>query len=112
MDYHQNARLTVHSREQLAKMVVEQGLTKKVAAMAFQSVTTVAVKAALDVGGMSMWMSVCRVPLSGACVGTSCAASGRPNEAKKNTIATGKERPLIERDLCGISVSRMVINAQ
>ena len=25
MDYHQNARLTIHSREQLAKMVVEQG---------------------------------------------------------------------------------------
>jgi transposase InsO family protein len=35
MDYHQNARLTVHSREQLAKMVVEQGRTKKAAASAF-----------------------------------------------------------------------------
>jgi transposase len=35
MDYHQNARLTVHSREQLAKMVVEQGRTKKAAAAAF-----------------------------------------------------------------------------
>ncbi|MDR3725150.1 MAG: IS481 family transposase [Terracidiphilus sp.] len=36
MDYHQNARLTIHSREQLAKMVVEQRLTKKVAASAFR----------------------------------------------------------------------------
>jgi hypothetical protein len=25
MDYHQNARLTRHSREQMAKMVIEQG---------------------------------------------------------------------------------------
>ena len=35
MDYHQNARLTIHSREQLAKMVVEQGGTLKAAADAF-----------------------------------------------------------------------------
>ena len=35
MDYHQNARLTVHSRERLAKMVVEQGDTLKAAAAAF-----------------------------------------------------------------------------
>jgi transposase InsO family protein len=35
MDYHQNARLTTHSREQLAKMVVEQGCTKQAAAVAF-----------------------------------------------------------------------------
>jgi transposase InsO family protein len=35
MDYHQNARLTIHSREQLAKMVVERGCTLKVAAAAF-----------------------------------------------------------------------------
>jgi len=35
MDYHQNARLTIHSREQLAKMVVEQGCTKQAAAVAF-----------------------------------------------------------------------------
>ena len=27
MDYHQNARLTAYSREQLAKRVLEQGLT-------------------------------------------------------------------------------------
>ena len=27
MDYHQNARLTMHSREQLARRVLEQGLT-------------------------------------------------------------------------------------
>ena len=35
MDYHQNARLTVHSREQLAKRVVEQGFTLKLAAASF-----------------------------------------------------------------------------
>jgi transposase InsO family protein len=35
MDYHQNARLTVHSRERLAKMVVEQGCTQHAAALAF-----------------------------------------------------------------------------
>jgi transposase InsO family protein len=35
MDYHQNARLTVHSRELLAKRVVEQGLTLKQAAFSF-----------------------------------------------------------------------------
>jgi len=35
MDYHQNARLTVHSREQLAKMVVERGVTLKLAAASF-----------------------------------------------------------------------------
>ena len=35
MDYHKNARLTVHSRERLARLVVEQGYTLKAAAMAF-----------------------------------------------------------------------------
>jgi len=35
MDYHQNARLTVYSREQLAKRVLEQGLTLKLAAASF-----------------------------------------------------------------------------
>ena len=35
MDYHQNARLTIHSREQLAKMVVQRGCTLKAAATAF-----------------------------------------------------------------------------
>ena len=35
MDYRQNARLTVHSREQLAKFVVERGCTLKAAAAAF-----------------------------------------------------------------------------
>jgi len=35
MDYHQNARLTAHSREQLAKRVLEQGLTLKLAAASF-----------------------------------------------------------------------------
>lgn len=35
MDYHQNARLTVHSRERLARLVVEQGSTLKGAAIVF-----------------------------------------------------------------------------
>jgi transposase InsO family protein len=35
MDYHQNARLTVHSRAQLARLVVEQGHTQRAAARAF-----------------------------------------------------------------------------
>ena len=35
MDYHQNARLTIHSREQLAKRVLEQGWTLKQAAACF-----------------------------------------------------------------------------
>ena len=35
MDYHQNARLTAHSREQLAKRVLEQGFTLKLAAASF-----------------------------------------------------------------------------
>jgi transposase InsO family protein len=34
MDYHQNARLTIHSREQLAKIVVERGCTLQAAAAA------------------------------------------------------------------------------
>lgn len=35
MDYHQNARLTVQSREQLARKVIEQGVTLKLAAASF-----------------------------------------------------------------------------
>jgi transposase-like protein len=35
MDYHQNARLTVHSRGHLARTVLEQGLTLKRAAALF-----------------------------------------------------------------------------
>jgi transposase len=35
MDYHQNARLTVHSREQMARKVVLEGLTLKQAAACF-----------------------------------------------------------------------------
>jgi transposase InsO family protein len=36
MDYHQNARLTIHSRELMAKMIVERGSTLKAAAAAFK----------------------------------------------------------------------------
>jgi len=35
MDYHKNARLTVHSREQMSKMVVERGLALQAVAAAF-----------------------------------------------------------------------------
>ena len=35
MDYHKNARLTIYSREQMAKMVIERGSTLKAAAAAF-----------------------------------------------------------------------------
>src|ERR1700679_2975846 len=35
MDYHKNARLTVHSREQMAKMVINRRFTLKAAALAF-----------------------------------------------------------------------------
>ncbi len=35
MDYHQNARLTIHRREQLAKIVVERGCTLKSTASCF-----------------------------------------------------------------------------
>src|SRR5271170_566732 len=44
MDYHQNARLTIHSREQLAKIVVERGCTLKAAAAAFQVSAKMAAK--------------------------------------------------------------------
>jgi transposase len=36
MDYHQNARLTVQSREQLARRVLDQGCTLKLAAASFR----------------------------------------------------------------------------
>jgi len=35
MDYHQNARLTVFSREQMCRKVVVEGLTLKLAAASF-----------------------------------------------------------------------------
>ena len=44
MDYHQNARLTVYSREQIVKMVVERGCTRKAAAAAFYVSDTTAAK--------------------------------------------------------------------
>ncbi len=44
MDYHQNARLTVHSREQMAKKVVEQGVTLKLAAASFNVTARTAAK--------------------------------------------------------------------
>lgn len=36
MDYHQNARTTIHSREQIARMVLERGVTLQAAAAVYQ----------------------------------------------------------------------------
>ena len=44
MDYHQNARLVIHSREQMALRVIEQGLTLKLAAASFNVSATTAAK--------------------------------------------------------------------
>jgi len=44
MDYHQNARLTAYSREQLARRVLEQGVTLKLAAASFNVTAKTAAK--------------------------------------------------------------------
>jgi Integrase core domain. len=44
MDYHQNARLTVHSREQMARKVMEGGVTLKLAAASFNVTARTAAK--------------------------------------------------------------------
>ena len=44
MDYHQNARLTVHSREQMARKVMEGGVTLKLAAASFNVTERTAAK--------------------------------------------------------------------
>ena len=44
MDYHQNARLTVYSREQMARMVIEQRCPLKMAAKAFNVTPKTAAK--------------------------------------------------------------------
>jgi transposase InsO family protein len=44
MDYHQNARLTIHSREQMARKVLEQGVTLKLAAASFSVTARTAAK--------------------------------------------------------------------
>ena len=36
MDYHQNARLTIHSREQLVRSVLDEGWTLRLAAVSFR----------------------------------------------------------------------------
>ncbi len=51
MDYHQNARLTIHSREQLARRVVMEGCTLKQAAACF----SVSAKTAAQVGARQAW---------------------------------------------------------
>jgi len=44
MDYHQNARLTVHSREQMSRKVLLEGLTLKLAAASFNVTEKTAAK--------------------------------------------------------------------
>lgn len=44
MDYHQNARLTVYSRELLVKQVTEEGFTLKLAAASFNASAKTAAK--------------------------------------------------------------------
>jgi len=44
MNYHQNARLTVHSRERMCRQVMEQGLTLKLAAASFNGSAKTAAK--------------------------------------------------------------------
>jgi hypothetical protein len=51
MDYHQNARLTVHSREQRCRKVIVEGLTLKRAAARFNVSAKTAAK----------WVLGCRV---------------------------------------------------
>jgi transposase InsO family protein len=80
MDYHQNARLTVHSREQLARAVLQQGLTLKRAAASFHVSAKTAAK----------W--VCRYrELGAAGLGD---RSSRPHRCPRTTSS-----PLLEKVL-------------
>ena len=85
MDYHQNARLTIHSREQLARTVLEQGLTLKQAAASFHISAKTAAK----------WVSRYR----------ECGLAGlgdrssRPHRCPRSTSSTLLEKVLALRRL-------------
>jgi transposase InsO family protein len=83
MDYHQNARLTIHSREQLARYVLEQGSTLKAAAAAFNVSAKTAAK----------W--VCRYRKSGS-AGLKDFSS-RPHRSPRQTSSSLLERVLVLR---------------
>src|SRR5271170_4005887 len=85
MDYHQNARLTIHSREQLAKIVVERGCTLKAAAAAFNVSAKTAAK----------WVRRYREH------GTSGLRdrSSRPNRSARSTPSSLLEKVLVLRRL-------------
>ena len=85
MDYHQNARLTIHSREQLARRVVEQGVTLKLAAAGFNVSAKTAAK----------WVR--RYREAGA-VGL-CDRSSRPHRSPRTTSSSLLEEVLALRRL-------------
>ena len=78
MDYHRNARLTVHSREQMARKVMEQGVTLKLAAASFNVTARTAAK----------WVR--RYREQG--VAGLCDRSSRPNRLHRPTSSDRIER--------------------
>jgi transposase InsO family protein len=85
MDYHQNARLTIHSREQLARFVIERCSTLKAAAAAFNVSAKTAAK----------WVR--RYQQSGA-AGLKDRSS-RPHRSPRRTSSSLWERVLVLRRL-------------
>jgi transposase InsO family protein len=85
MDYHQNARLTIHSREQLAKRVVNEGVPLKVAAASFNVSAKTAAK----------WVNRYR-EAGAAGLGD---RSSRPHRSPRTTSSTLKEKVLALRRL-------------
>jgi len=85
MDYHQNARLVIHSREQLALRVIEQGLTLKQAAASFNVSAKTAAK----------WVRRYR-ELGRAGLGD---RSSRPHRCPRSTSSTLLEKVLALRRL-------------
>jgi transposase len=85
MDYHQNARLVIHSRERLALAVLEQGLTLKQAAASFHVSAKTAAK----------WVRRYR-ELGHAGLGD---RSSRPHRCPRSTSSTLLEKVLALRRL-------------
>jgi transposase InsO family protein len=104
MDYHQNARLTIHSREQMAKLVIERGSTLKAAAAAFNVSAKTAAK----------WVSRYR-QLGRPGLGE---LSWRPHRSPRQTSSSLLERVLALRQLryngwriaCELKLSRATIS--
>jgi transposase InsO family protein len=85
MDYHQNARLVIHSREQLALRVIEQGLTLKQAAASFNVSAKTAAK------WVRRYRELGRAGL--------CDRSSRPHRSPRSTSSTLLEKVLALRRL-------------